>query len=245
MSEQSLRERQLFEKAAGGDRSARNELIERYLPLAHRLASRYRNSGEAMDDLRQVANLGLVNAVDRYDPSAGPFARFAVPTILGELKRHFRDKRWTVRVPRSLQERAMEVTSTIEHLYTELGRSPTPRDVAARTGLELEEVLEAMDLSTAYAPQPLDAPMGADDEGARTLADTLGSDDRRYELVEMGHSVAPAFRALPQREQAILRLRFEEDLTQAEIADRVGISQMHVSRLIRRALERLAEAAQD
>lgn len=244
MSDETLRERQLFEKAAGGDRSARDQLIERYLPLANRLASRYRNSGEAMDDLRQVANLGLVNAVDRYDPSAGPFTRFAVPTILGELKRHFRDKRWAVRVPRSLQERTMDVTTTIEHLYTELGRSPTPRDVAAHTGLALEEVLEAMDLSTAYAPAPLDAPVGSDDEGSRTLADTLGSDDGRYELVELGHSVAPAFRALPEREQAILRLRFEEDLTQAEIAERVGISQMHVSRLIRRALGRLAAAAE-
>ena len=244
MTDQTARERKLFQRAAGGDKSARDELIESYVPLAQRLAGRYRNSGESMDDLRQVANLGLVGAVDRYEPATGPFLPFAIPTILGELRRHFRDKRWAMRVPRSLQERTLEVTRAVDHLFTELGRSPTPRDVAKRTGLKLEEVLEAMDASTAYSPAPLDAPMGADEDGTRTLADTIGSEESRYELVELGNSVAPAFRELPEREQVILRLRFVDDLTQAEIADRVGISQMHVSRLIRHALGRMAAAAE-
>jgi len=243
MSDENGDEKRLFERAAGGDKSARDELIERYVPLAQRLSSRYRNSGESMEDLRQVANLGLINAVDRYDPGAGPFVRYAVPTILGELKRHFRDKRWAMRVPRSLQERTMAVTRTVDVLYSQLGRSPSPRDVAEESGLTLEEVLEAMDMSTAYSPTSLDAPLGRDEDGAHTLADTLGSDDASYELVELGNSVAPAFRALPKREQAILKLRFVDDLTQAEIAERVGISQMHVSRLIRRALEQLSKAA--
>lgn len=244
MSDDTRYEQQLFEKAAKGDKAARDELVERYLPLAGRLASRYRNSGEPMEDLVQVANLGLINAVDRYDLAAGPFVRYAVPTILGEVKRHFRDKRWTVRVPRSLQERTLEVSRTIERLYTELGRSPTPRDVADATGLTLEEVLEAMDLSTAYSPNPLDAPLGKDEDGDRTLADTLGTEDGSYEMVDLSSSIAPAFRALPEREQVILRLRFVDDLTQAQIAERVGVSQMHVSRLIRQALGRLAEAAE-
>ena len=237
-------EQRLFERSAAGDKSARDDLVERHLPLAHRLAGRYRNSGEPMDDLRQVATVGLINAVDRYDPDAGPFVRYAVPTILGELKRHFRDKRWALRVPRSLQERGMVVTRTIALLYARLGRSPSPRDIAEETGLTLEEVLEAMDLSSAYSPTPLDAPFGGDEDGSRTLGETLGSDDAGYELVELGTSVAPAFRALPKREQAILKLRFVDDLTQAEIAERVGISQMHVSRLIRRSLGQLSEAAE-
>jgi RNA polymerase sigma-B factor len=244
MGDHTEHEQRLFESAAGGDRAARDELVERHLPLAHRLAGRYRNSGEPMDDLQQVATLGLINAVDRYDLEAGSFVRFAVPTILGELKRHFRDKRWALRVPRSLQERSMVVTRTVEHLYTHLGRSPSPRDIAEETGFTLEEVLEALDLSTAYSPTPLDAPFVGDEDGARTLGETLGSDDGSYELVELGDAVAPAFRALPEREQAILKLRFVDDLTQAEIAERVGISQMHVSRLIRRALGQLSDAAE-
>ena len=235
---------ELFERYRDGDVPARQELIERHLPLAHRLAGRYRNSGEPMDDLRQVATVGLINSVDRYDPEAGPFVRYAVPNILGELKRHFRDKGWTMRVPRSLQENTLLVTKTTDKLYTKLGRAPTPKDVADATKLNLEEVLEAMDLSSAYSPTPLDAPMGHDEDGDRTVGDTVGSEDDRYELVELGNSVGPAFRELPEREQMILKLRFKDDLTQAEIAERVGVSQMHVSRLIRRALSQLSDAAQ-
>ena len=244
MGDGSHHDQGLFELSADGDKSARDELVERHLPLAHRLAGRYRNSGEPMEDLRQVATVGLINAVDRYDVEAGSFVRYAVPTIMGELKRHFRDKRWALRVPRSVQENGMLVTRTVEQLYGRLGRSPSPRDVAEETGLTVDEVLEAMDLSTAYTPTPLDAPFGGEEDGARTLGETLGSEDHGYELVELGNSVAPAFRALPEREQAILKLRFVDDLTQVEISERIGISQMHVSRLIRRALGKLSEAAE-
>ncbi len=214
------------------------------MALARRLASRYRHSGESLDDLVQVACLGLIKAVDRYDPSAGPFARFAVPTITGELKRHFRDKGWSMRVPRDLQERAMSVGDVVDHLATELGRSPRPRDVAKFTGLELEEVLEAMDAASAYSPMSLDSPQpgGADDGGDHTLVQTLGGEDPNFGLAEWRPTVAPAVRALPPREREILRLRFGEDLTQTEIANRIGISQMHVSRLLRRSLAQLTQA---
>jgi RNA polymerase sigma-B factor len=198
-----------------------------------------------MDDLRQVATLGLINSIDRYDPDAGPFVRYAVPNILGELKRHFRDKTWGMHVPRSLQERTLKVNRATEELFARLGRSPTPRDVAAHTGFELEEVLEAMDAASAYAPTPLDAPTAGGEDGDRTVADTVGDEDGRFELVELGHSVAPAFRELPEREQLILKLRFVDDMTQADIAERVGVSQMHVSRLLRRALNELSEAASE
>jgi RNA polymerase sigma-B factor len=238
-------ERELFELNGSGDKRAREELVHRFLPLAHRLASRYRNSGEPFDDLQQVAAVGLLNAIDRYDPEAGPFVRYAVPSILGELKRHFRDKAWGIHVPRSLQERTLEVTRKIDELSSRLGHTPTPREVAEATGLTLEEVLEAMDVSSAYTPATLDAPIGADGEGDRTLADSLGEADERLELVELGNSVAPAFRALPEREQMILKLRFVDDLTQAEIAERVGVSQMHVSRLLRRSLSKLNAVAEE
>jgi RNA polymerase sigma-B factor len=235
-------ERELFRRVAEGDAAARDELVERHLGLAHRLAARYRNSGEPLDDLRQVATVGLINSVDRYDPEAGPFVRYAVPNILGELKRHFRDKSWGVHVPRSLQERSLKVGNAVETLASRLGRSPSPRDVAQATGFTLEEVLEAMDVSSAYTPGTLDAPLPGDGDGRRTMVDTLGDEDDHYELVELRQSVAPAFRDLPEREQAILKLRFVDDLTQAEIAARVGVSQMHVSRLLRRSLHELGEA---
>ncbi len=214
------------------------------MPLARRLASRYRHSGESLDDLIQVACLGLIKAVDRYDPSAGPFTRFAVPTITGELKRHFRDKGWSMRVPRDLQERAMSVGDAVDHLATELGRSPKPRDVARFTGLRLDAVLEAMDAASAYSPMSLDSPQPGSDEdgGDHTLVQTLGDEDPNFGLAEWRPTVAPAVRALPPREQEILRLRFGEDLTQTEIADRIGISQMHVSRLLRRSLAQLTQA---
>jgi len=227
-----------------GDVSARQELIEHYVPLAKRLAGRYRSSGESIEDLEQVASLGLIKAIDRFEPGEGAFARYAVPTIVGELKRHFRDKGWGMRVPRHLQERVMEVNDAVENLATELGRSPTPKDVARYTGAGLEEVLEAMEAAGAYSPMSLDSPQpGAADEDEHTLGHRLGCEDPAYELAEWRPTVAPAVAALPPREQEILRLRFVEDLTQSEIAERIGISQMHVSRLLRRSLDELAGAA--
>jgi len=235
-------ERRLLRRCSDGDRAAREELIRHFTPLAYRLASRYRATGESREDLEQVACLGLIKAVDGYDPDRGPFSRYAVPTILGELKRHFRDKGWTMRVPRSLQERFLKVTEAMDVLSVRLGRSPTPRDVAKHTGYSVEEVVEALDAGKAYSPVALDAPFSGE-EGERTLGDTIGSVDGRFELVELGQAVLPAFRSLPSREQLILKLRFYDDLTQSEIADQIGISQMHVSRLLRRSLERLEKVA--
>jgi RNA polymerase sigma-B factor len=225
-------------------RSTNEELVESLLPLAKRLAARYRHAGESQEDLEQVACLGLVKAVDRYDPSAGPLVRYAVPTILGELRRHFRDKGWGIHVPRSVQENLLTINSASERLATTLGRTPRPRDIASATGMSIEEVIEALDAGASYTPAALDAPQRGDDPDTRSLGDALGSTDPNYELVELGQSIGPAFRELPEREQAIVQLRFFEDLTQAEIAERIGISQMHVSRLLRRALDTLHGAVE-
>jgi RNA polymerase sigma-B factor len=226
-----------------GDLAARDELVEQLLPLAQRLASRYRHSSEEREDLEQVAYVGLLKAIERADPTRGPLLRFAIPTILGELKRHFRDHGWTMRVPRSLQERFLVVGEAVDELTTSLGRSPTPSDVAEATGLTREEVVEALDAATAYSPVALDAPRRSGEGDDGTLADGVGRIDGAYELVDAVEALSPALAALDPREREILRLRFGEDLTQSEIAKRVGISQMHVSRLLRRALDRLGEAA--
>ncbi len=236
-------ERRLVRRYRDGDLRAREELAHHHMPLARRLAGRYRNTGEAQEDLEQVAYLGLLKAIDRYDPAVGPFVRYAVPNVMGELKRHFRDKGWGLRVPRSLQERVLKVGEATEELYGTLGRSPAPSDLAKHTGFTMEEVLEALDAGSAYTPAALDAPYAGEEDGARTLGDSLGAEDSGYELVVLGHTVAPAYRALPDREREILRLRFMEDLTQSEVAARMSISQMHVSRLLRRSLDRLREEA--
>ena len=238
------REEQLLRRYRKGDLAAREELVHRFLPLTKRLAARYCYTSESREDLEQVACLGLVKAIDRYDPNLGSFTAYAVPNIIGELKRHFRDKGWGMRVPRSLQDRVRHVNRAMEVLGTELGRSPSPKDIAANTGLTIEDVVEALEASSAYSPLPLDAPYPGDENADRTLGENLGAEDPGYNLVELDDALTPAFRALPVREQTILRLRFVDDLRQAEIAERVGISQMHVSRLLRRALDRLGAAAE-
>ena len=215
------------------------------MPLARRLAGRYRHTGESQEDLEQVAYFGLIKAVDRYDPELGPFVRYAVPNVLGELKRHFRDKSWGMHVTRSIQERVLKVNDATELLSARLGRSPSTRDLAKHLEISVEEVSEALDSASAYSPMALDAPQPGGEDGARVLGDTIGVEDGHYELVELGEAVGPAFRALPAREREIVRLRFLEDLTQSEIATRIGVSQMHVSRLLRRALDTLASAADD
>jgi RNA polymerase sigma-B factor len=227
----------------GGDLAARDALVEELTPMARRLAARYRHTAEPLEDLEQVACIGLLKAIERADPDRGPIVRFAVPTIMGELKRHFRDHGWTMRVPRSLQERFLLVGDTVDRLATTLGRSPAPRDVATETGLTIEQVVEALDAATAYAPVALDAPRRSEEGEDGTFADGLGEVDGAYELVDLDTALTPALRELSARERTILRLRFGEDLTQSEIAKRVGISQMHVSRLLRRALDSLDEAA--
>jgi RNA polymerase sigma-B factor len=235
-------ERLLARYRRTGDLAAREDLIAGLLPLAKRLASRYRHSGESQEDLEQVACIGLIKAVDRYEPTVGPFVRYAVPNILGELRRHFRDKGWGMHVPRTVQENFLRANEAMEQLSTRLGRTPTARDIAAATGMSLDEVIEALDAGRSYTPAALDAPQPGDDSEGRALGDTLGGVDRGFHYVELGQAIAPAFRVLPPREQTIVHLRFIEDLTQSEIAERVGISQMHVSRLLRRALDRLQAA---
>jgi RNA polymerase sigma-B factor len=227
-----------------GDLGAREQLVVRLLPLARQLATRYRNAGESQEDLVQVACVGLLKAIDRYDPErGGGFTRYAVPTMLGELKRHFRDKGWSVHVPRATQELVLKVNEALGALPAKLGRSPRPRDIAQAVGAPVEEVLEAMEAATAYEATSLDAPRpGREDEDDWTYADSLADEEPGYELVEIGETLRGTLDALPERERLILRLRFELDMTQAEIAERVDVSQMHVSRLLRRSLARLSAA---
>jgi RNA polymerase sigma-B factor len=227
-----------------GDAAAREALVERFLPLARQLARRYQRGGESLDDLIQVASLGLLKAIDRFDPARETaFSSFAVPTILGELKRHFRDKGWAVRVPRDLQELAVRVDRITDELARELGRVPTLGETAERTGASEEQVLEAREAAGAYRAISLDRPRDDEDDGDGTLGDAYGADDPAFALAEDAATVERLMRVLAPREQEVLRLRFAEDLTQSEIGARIGVSQMHVSRLIRQAIERLREAA--
>jgi RNA polymerase sigma-B factor len=239
-------ERLLKRYHSDGDLAAREELIGRFLPLARQLAARYKHAGEPYDDLVQVACVGLLKAVDRYDPGRGhSFVKYAVPTMLGELKRHFRDKGWSVHVPRATQELVLKVSEALSALPAKLGRSPRPRDVAGALGVPVEDVLEAMEAATAYEATSLDAPRpGDDDDDGWSWGDSVSVEEPGYDLVEIGETLRGTLEALPDRERMILRLRFQDDMTQAEIAERVGVSQMHVSRLLRRSLDRLAAAGE-
>jgi len=228
-----------------GDQTAREELVERLLPLARRMARRYRRSDEPLDDLVQVATLGLIKAIDRFDPNRETaFSSYAVPTMLGELKRYFRDNGWAVHVPRGMQERVMQVDNAVRELSRRLGRSPSVAEVGATLTMQPEHVLEAMEASSAYDAVSLESYRFGDEGDGETYAESIGEEDGGFELVEYGATIAPTLRALPPRDRIVLHLRFVEDLTQAEIAERVGVSQMHVSRLIRRALERLRTVAE-
>jgi RNA polymerase sigma-B factor len=243
-SERLARDLQLLKAyQRDGNLRARDELVTRFMPLVRQLARRYQRGQESLDDLIQVASLGLVKAIDRYDVERGTaFSSYAVPTILGELKRYFRDSGWAVHVPRGLQERVMEVTKTMEILSRRLGRAPTPSEVGAEIGQSVEVVLEAMEAVVAYEATSLDAPRATDPE-ASSYADSIGEEDGAYDTIEYIEAIAPTMRALPERDRLVLKLRFEDDLTQSEIAERIGVSQMHVSRLIRRALTRLRTVA--
>jgi RNA polymerase sigma-B factor len=233
-------EQQLFARHQQGDRLAREELVRRFMPLARSLARRYDRSSEPFEDLLQVASLGLLKALDRFDPEMGhPFASFAVPTILGEMRRHFRDAGWSVHVPRGSQERALKVRDAQERLANERGRAPTVQELAQYLELGQDDVIDALQAIQAYESLSLDAPRpGATDEAA-SYGDAMGEEDARYELVELDATVSAVLGRIPQRERQILRMRFVEDLTQTEIAARVGISQMQVSRLLRRSLDQL------
>jgi RNA polymerase sigma-B factor len=227
-----------------GDREARDELIERFLPLARKLARRYAQSTEPYEDLAQVASLGLVKAVERFDPGRGfAFTSFAVPTIVGELKRYFRDSSWALHVDRGAQERARKITEANQRLTTLEGRAPTVQKLAEYLELSQEDVLEGLQTAEAYSTVSLDAPMGSEDDDELTRLDWIGQDDPRLAVVHEQATIFAAARTLPAREREILFLRFGEDLTQSEIAARVGVSQMQVSRLLRRALQRVTELA--
>jgi RNA polymerase sigma-B factor len=224
-----------------GARAAREALARRYLPLARRLARRYAHTSEPEEDLFQVAAMALLKAIDRFDPNRGSgFVAFAIPTILGELRRYFRDCAWSVHVPRRAQEQVLAVGEASERLTTAHGRPPTAQQLAEYLETSLEEVLEALQAGQAYATHSLDAPAAPlADEAERTLAQTLGAEETGYELIEAAATVGCAVRSLSERDLRLLRMRFGEELTQNEIAARMGISQMQVSRLLRRAIERL------
>jgi RNA polymerase sigma-B factor len=224
------------------DPRLRSDLVERLMPLARSLALRFNHSGESIDDLMQVAALGLVKAIDRFDPDRGfAFTSFATPTILGELRRHLRDTAWALRVPRELQERALGVARSANELTTTLGRPPTAAEIAEATGLALEDVVEARAAGTARHAISIHRPLtDGEDE---PLADVLGSEDPAYGVAEDAMTSERLLASLPLREREILRLRYQEELTQSQIGERVGCSQMHVSRLIRQSLEHLREAA--
>jgi RNA polymerase sigma-B factor len=236
------REARLFaELRMTGSPAAREALVRRYLPLARHTARRFQRVSDSPDDLYQVASYALLKAIDGFDPSRGlAFTSYAVPTMTGELKRYARDTGWGMRVPRGLQERVLDVERAISDLTGSLRRSPTPAEIAKAMGIETEEVLEALEAGSNHSLESLDTPIGVEADTATRL-DMLGAIDSNYELVEDSDAIAPALRELPERERQILALRFGQELPQSEIARRLGISQMHVSRLLRRTLDSLAE----
>jgi RNA polymerase sigma-B factor len=241
------RARELFEQLAtlpeGGEerKRIRGELVELHLPLVEYLARRFRNRGEWLDDLTQVATIGLIKSIDRFDLSRGvEFSTYATPTIVGEIKRHFRDKGWAVRVPRRLQELKLALTKAISDLAQRLGRAPTVAELAAHLQMSEEEVLEGLESANAYSTVSLDAP-DSGDEDAPAVAESLGMLDDALEGVEYRESLKPLLERLPPREKKILMLRFFGNMTQSQIATELGISQMHVSRLLARTLTQLRE----
>jgi RNA polymerase sigma-B factor len=227
----------LLEAYRAGDESARDRIVERYLPLVRSLASRYAGRGEAFEDLVQVGSIGLLLAIERFDTERGvQFATYAVPTIVGEIQRHFRDRTWALHVPRRMKELSLRLTRTIETATADLGRAPTIAELAEATGIDEDEVVEALETYHAYSARSLSQPLGQDAAGDETMQDVLGAEEIGYEEVEDGALVQVGLAALEPRERTIVELRFFEGLTQSEIAARIGISQMHVSRLLRRAL---------
>jgi len=228
----------------GPERDAvRDELVTAWLPMAHRIAGKFRDRGEALDDLRQVAALGLVKAIDRFDPERGAFESYAVPTITGEIKRHFRDRMWALRVPRRVQDLRNKVRVARRELTQNPGSSePSNAEIAVRAGLTEEEVATGMEALESYSTLSLDAELSAGDDG-HSLADRLGENDTSYDVVVDREAAKEGLRRLPERERAILYMRFFEDMTQNRIADQLGISQMHVSRLISRSCARIRDEA--
>jgi RNA polymerase sigma-B factor len=240
-------ERRLVERYhLHGDLAAREELIRRFLPLARQLAVRTSHS-DSLEDVYQVASVALVKGVDRFDPNRGAaLSSYLVPTILGEIRRHFRDFNWAMHMPRDMHDRLMAARKAGDALWQELGRAPKPAELAAALGISSEDALELNEAATALAVRSLDAPRagGFEDDDGDDLGASVGAVDESYETVEARSVLAAGMRALPERERLIVKLRFEDELLQHQIAERLGISQMHVSRLLRRALERLRTIAE-
>ena len=246
--EQRAREKDLLGRLAALDpdeperQRVRDELVLMHLPLVHHLARRYRDRGEPTEDLLQVGTVGLINAIDRFDPSMGTeFATFATPTILGEIKRHFRDRTWAVKVPRRMQELHIAVSAATEGLAQTLGRSPTVHEIAENLDVTDDDVLDALEVRHAYAADSLD-PLGSpSDDASYAIADSLGDLDDALEAVDYRETLRPLLAALPERERRIVLLRFFQNRSQAQIAEELGISQMHVSRLLARTLVQLRD----
>ena len=225
-----------------GDEEARDQLIVSHLNLVRFLASKFKNRGEPLDDLVQVGTIGLIKAIDRFDPERGlEFTTYATPTILGEIKRHFRDKGWSIRVPRRLQELSAKVNQATDELTVELQRSPSVEEIAAKLGVGAEEILEAMESSGAYTSVSLEAGGSSEDDEAPALIDRLGSVDEDLDASDDRMVIDDAIRDFSPREQEIVRMRFIDGLTQVEIAKRLGVSQVQVSRLLRRTLRKIQD----
>jgi RNA polymerase sigma-B factor len=237
--------KQLFDRLRRhGDRRARDELVSRFLPLARRLAARYHGAGEPFDDLLQVASLGLVKAVDRFDHKRGvAFTTYAVPTISGELKRHFRDNSWAVHVPRGMRDRALKVHATIKELSEDTGERPASEELAEHLSLSERQVDDALGALGAFDAVSLDAPAyRGSDPDVQSRGETVGTVDGDYELAEDRATLQKALKQIPTRDRRVLQMRFVEDRTQSDIAAHIGVSQMQVSRILRRALDRLRHA---
>jgi RNA polymerase sigma-B factor len=237
------RSAELFDALAAAEtdeaaRAARDSLVHLHLPLVEHCARRFRNRGEPLEDLVQVGTIGLIKAVDRFDPARGlEFSTYATPTVIGEIKRHFRDKGWAIRVPRRLQELRLTIGATTQELTQALGRSPTPRELAESIGCTVEEIVEGLESSNAYATLSLDS--GDDPDEGGSMLDVLGVDDANLAQVEVRESLKPLLEQLEPREKRILLLRFFKNMTQSQIAAEIGVSQMHVSRLLTRTIEDL------
>jgi RNA polymerase sigma-B factor len=220
----------------------RDKIVQRCLPLADHIARRFEGRGEPRDDLVQVARVGLVNAVTRFDVNAGSdFVSFAVPTIMGEVRRHFRDNSWSVKVPRRLKELHLRLGAATAELSQRLGRAPTATELAAELDMDRNEVVEGLVAGSSYNTLSIDSAGGSEDDDARAIADTLGDVDASLDRIEDREALRPLLEGLPERERTVLVLRFFESMTQTQIADRVGISQMHVSRLLAKSLTRLRD----
>jgi RNA polymerase sigma-B factor len=244
--ERTREDRELFvQYHRDGDARARDQLVERFLPLARQLARRYQRAGEPLDDLLQVASLGLIKAIDRFDPDREiAFSSYAVPTILGEIKRYFRDRTWAVRVPRDLQELTLKVDRAVGELSEALRRQPSVAEIAQAVAAEEEDVLEALQAGGAYRAVSFDAPRTGGDEDVATVGDSVGIDEHGFDRAEERATLAQLMSTVTPREREVLRMRFEQDMTQAEIGAEIGVSQMQVSRVIRQALARLRAAAE-